>query len=128
MKGYNLNVVNPHNAEEVKIKHLFISDVCKQNVHYILTCCFRGYSFLVMKIKSLTSLGLRSLQRINAGNVYITGNKNLCYYNTVNWTRIWSTSSSPQRWQTDIKENRSPEECGEWHDSEEFNFFNNGES
>lgn len=71
----------------------------------------RGYSFLVMKIKSLTSFGLRSLQRINAGNIYITGNENLCYYNTVNWTRIWSSSSNPQKWQTDIKENRLPEEC-----------------
>uniref|UniRef100_A0A3Q1C6L6 Receptor protein-tyrosine kinase n=1 Tax=Amphiprion ocellaris TaxID=80972 RepID=A0A3Q1C6L6_AMPOC len=54
---------------------------------------FKGYSLLVMKIKSLKSLGLRSLRKINDGGVYITGNKKLCYHNTVNWTRILSSSS-----------------------------------
>nr|XP_057910858.1 receptor tyrosine-protein kinase erbB-3-like isoform X2 [Doryrhamphus excisus] len=75
----------------------------------------RGYSLLVMKIPSLTSLGLRSLQRINDGSVYITGNKNLCYHDTVNWTRILSSSSRPQRRQKyiDIKENRPRTECVE---------------
>uniref|UniRef100_A0A3Q1ASB0 Receptor protein-tyrosine kinase n=1 Tax=Amphiprion ocellaris TaxID=80972 RepID=A0A3Q1ASB0_AMPOC len=58
---------------------------------------FKGYSLLVMKIKSLKSLGLRSLRKINDGGVYITGNKKLCYHNTVNWTRILSSSSRPQR-------------------------------
>ncbi|XP_061640418.1 receptor tyrosine-protein kinase erbB-3a [Phyllopteryx taeniolatus] len=75
----------------------------------------RGYSMLVMKIPSLTSLGLRSLQRINDGSVYITGNKKLCYHHTVNWTRILSSSSRPQRRQKyiDIKENRPRNECVE---------------
>ncbi|XP_054639834.1 receptor tyrosine-protein kinase erbB-3-like [Dunckerocampus dactyliophorus] len=75
----------------------------------------RGYSLLVMKIPSLTSLGLRSLQKINDGSVYITGNKNLCYHDTVNWTRILSSSSRPQRRQKyiDIKENRPRTECVE---------------
>uniref|UniRef100_A0A3Q2YK41 receptor protein-tyrosine kinase n=1 Tax=Hippocampus comes TaxID=109280 RepID=A0A3Q2YK41_HIPCM len=76
---------------------------------------YRGYSLLVMKIPSLTSLGLRSLQRINDGSVYITGNKKLCYHDTVNWTRILTSSSRPQRRQKyiDIKENRPRNECGE---------------
>ncbi|MEQ2258464.1 hypothetical protein XENORESO_020067 [Xenotaenia resolanae] len=75
----------------------------------------RGFSFLVMRINSLTSLGLRSLQRINDGGIYITGNKKLCYHNTVNWSRILSTSSRPQRRPKDliIKDNRPREECGE---------------
>ncbi|XP_061746081.1 receptor tyrosine-protein kinase erbB-3a [Nerophis ophidion] len=75
----------------------------------------RGYSLLVMRIPSLTSLGLRSLQRINDGRVYITRNKNLCYYDTVNWTRIFSGSSRPQRRQkyADIKENRPRAKCVE---------------
>ncbi|XP_034022553.1 receptor tyrosine-protein kinase erbB-3a isoform X2 [Thalassophryne amazonica] len=74
---------------------------------------YRGYSLLVMKIPSLMYLGLRSLRRINDGNVYITGNKKLCYHNTVNWTRIFSSSSRPQRRpaQLDIKENRSRNKC-----------------
>ncbi|XP_070693587.1 receptor tyrosine-protein kinase erbB-3a [Pempheris klunzingeri] len=73
----------------------------------------RGYSLLVMKIPSLTSLGLRSLRKINDGSVYITGNKRLCYHDTVNWTRIFSSSSRPQRRQKhiDIKENRPRNQC-----------------
>ncbi|XP_056158078.1 receptor tyrosine-protein kinase erbB-3-like [Lampris incognitus] len=74
----------------------------------------RGYSLLVMKSPSLTSLGLRSLRRINDGGVYITGNKLLCYHNTVNWTRLFSSSGSrPQQRQKiiDVKNNRSPNRC-----------------
>ncbi|XP_029287336.1 LOW QUALITY PROTEIN: receptor tyrosine-protein kinase erbB-3a [Cottoperca gobio] len=73
----------------------------------------RGYSLLVMKIQSLTSLGLRSLRIINDGGVYITGNKKLCYHNTVNWTRILTSGSRPQRRQKhiDVKENRSSNQC-----------------
>ncbi|XP_013988257.1 receptor tyrosine-protein kinase erbB-3 isoform X4 [Salmo salar] len=75
----------------------------------------RGYSLLVMRIPSLTSLGLRSLRRINDGGVYITGNKKLCYHHTVNWTRLFSSSSRPQRRQKniDVKENRLQSQCVE---------------
>uniref|UniRef100_A0A3Q2P386 receptor protein-tyrosine kinase n=1 Tax=Fundulus heteroclitus TaxID=8078 RepID=A0A3Q2P386_FUNHE len=61
---------------------------------------YKGYALLVMRIKSLTSLGLRSLQSINDGDIYITGNEKLCYSNTVNWTRITTKRAA-------IKENRS---------------------
>uniref|UniRef100_A0A4W5R7W9 receptor protein-tyrosine kinase n=1 Tax=Hucho hucho TaxID=62062 RepID=A0A4W5R7W9_9TELE len=57
---------------------------------------YRGYALLVMRIPSLTYLGLRSLQSINDGGVYITGNRKLCYPHTVNWTRLFSSSSRPQ--------------------------------
>uniref|UniRef100_A0A8C8EMW7 Receptor protein-tyrosine kinase n=1 Tax=Oncorhynchus tshawytscha TaxID=74940 RepID=A0A8C8EMW7_ONCTS len=57
---------------------------------------YRGYALLVMRIPSLTYLGLRSLQSINDGGVYITGNRKLCYHHTVNWTRLFSSSSRPQ--------------------------------
>uniref|UniRef100_A0A673WUZ9 Receptor protein-tyrosine kinase n=1 Tax=Salmo trutta TaxID=8032 RepID=A0A673WUZ9_SALTR len=57
---------------------------------------YRGYALLVMRIPSLTYLGLRSLQSINDGGVYITGNRKLCYQHTVNWTRHFSSSSRPQ--------------------------------
>uniref|UniRef100_A0A674NXZ7 Receptor protein-tyrosine kinase n=1 Tax=Takifugu rubripes TaxID=31033 RepID=A0A674NXZ7_TAKRU len=49
---------------------------------------YNSYSLLVVKNPSLTSLGLRSLREINDGAVYITGNKRLCYHDTVNWTRF----------------------------------------
>nr|XP_040060574.1 receptor tyrosine-protein kinase erbB-3a isoform X1 [Gasterosteus aculeatus aculeatus] len=75
--------------------------------------CKRCYSLLVMKIPSLTSLGLRSLQKMNDGGVYITGNKKLCYQRTINWTRILTAVSRPQRRQKHIKieENRPLNEC-----------------
>lgn len=71
---------------------------------------------MVVKIPSLTSLGLRSLRKINDGGVYITGNKRLCYHDTVNWTRLFSSSSRQQRRHKniDIKDNRPRDECGEW--------------
>uniref|UniRef100_A0A3P8TCB2 Receptor protein-tyrosine kinase n=1 Tax=Amphiprion percula TaxID=161767 RepID=A0A3P8TCB2_AMPPE len=74
---------------------------------------FRGYSLLVMGSESLKSLGLRSLRKINDGDINIRGNKKLCYHNTVNWTRILSSSSRPQRRQKhiDVKENRPLNEC-----------------
>ncbi|XP_014022617.1 receptor tyrosine-protein kinase erbB-3 isoform X2 [Salmo salar] len=74
---------------------------------------YRGYALLVMRIPSLTYLGLRSLQSINDGGVYITGNRKLCYQHTVNWTRHFSSSSRPQRHQKniDIKDNRPQSQC-----------------
>uniref|UniRef100_A0A8D3CSA9 Receptor protein-tyrosine kinase n=1 Tax=Scophthalmus maximus TaxID=52904 RepID=A0A8D3CSA9_SCOMX len=56
---------------------------------------YKGYSLMVMRLPSLTSLGLRSLRKINDGDVYITANKKLCYPDTINWTRIIS-SPRPQ--------------------------------
>ncbi|KAJ7999155.1 hypothetical protein DPEC_G00212470 [Dallia pectoralis] len=72
----------------------------------------RGYSLLLMQIQSLTSLGLRSLKHIDGG-VYITGSKKLCYHHTVNWTRLFLTSSRPQRRQKnlDIKDNGVKAKC-----------------
>ncbi|XP_062321423.1 receptor tyrosine-protein kinase erbB-3a [Osmerus eperlanus] len=73
----------------------------------------RGYSLLVMRIPTLTSLGLRSLHRINDGGVYITGNSQLCYHDTVNWTRLFNSSSRPMRRHKniDIKENQPQINC-----------------
>lgn len=67
---------------------------------------------MVIQSPSLTSLGLRSLRHINDGAVYITRNKKLCYVDTVNWTRI-SSSSSRRRQRNDVKDNRPVRECGE---------------
>uniref|UniRef100_A0A3Q3JZA0 Receptor protein-tyrosine kinase n=1 Tax=Monopterus albus TaxID=43700 RepID=A0A3Q3JZA0_MONAL len=74
---------------------------------------YKGYSLLVVRSPSLTSLGLRSLRKINDGGVYITGNKKLCYHDTVNWSRIMNSSSRSQKRNkhTDIKENRSRNQC-----------------
>ncbi|XP_047438103.1 receptor tyrosine-protein kinase erbB-3-like [Mugil cephalus] len=73
----------------------------------------RSYSFLVIKIESLTSLGLRSLQNINDGGVYIMGNKKLCFYNKINWTRILNIGPQTPKRQRNVavKENRPFSDC-----------------
>ncbi|KAJ8258974.1 hypothetical protein COCON_G00179860 [Conger conger] len=73
----------------------------------------RGYSLLVMKLSSLTSLGLRSLKEISDGSVYISGNKKLCYHHTVNWTQLFTGGRTQQRHQDTrgIKKNRPESEC-----------------
>ncbi|XP_056885353.1 receptor tyrosine-protein kinase erbB-3a isoform X1 [Takifugu flavidus] len=69
-----------------------------------------SYSLLVVKNPSLTSLGLRSLRKINDGAVYITGNKRLCYHDTVNWTRLFNPDL-PSQQKIEIKDNRPRSEC-----------------
>lgn len=74
-------------------------------IHFILS--IRPFSLLVMKIPSLTSLGLCSLHEISDGSVYITQNKNLCYHHTVNWTQIVTSNRN-----NDIKDNKPQIKCG----------------
>uniref|UniRef100_A0A671R9H5 receptor protein-tyrosine kinase n=1 Tax=Sinocyclocheilus anshuiensis TaxID=1608454 RepID=A0A671R9H5_9TELE len=66
------------------------------------------FSLLVMKIPSLTSLGLRSLHEISDGSVYITQNKNLCYHHTVDWSQIVTGNRD-----NDIKDNKPQIKCEE---------------
>uniref|UniRef100_A0AAY4EQJ6 Receptor protein-tyrosine kinase n=1 Tax=Denticeps clupeoides TaxID=299321 RepID=A0AAY4EQJ6_9TELE len=70
-----------------------------------------GYALSVMKIPTLMSLGLHSLHQINAGSVYINGNSKLCYYNTVNWTRIFTNNPHTQRRLKNIKDNKAVKQC-----------------
>ncbi|XP_073470075.1 receptor tyrosine-protein kinase erbB-3 [Aquarana catesbeiana] len=67
----------------------------------------RGVSLLIMKNSNVTSLGLRSLRDISAGKVYITENENLCYYHTINWSRLFSN----RRQNTDVKNNKAAATC-----------------
>ncbi|XP_068606336.1 receptor tyrosine-protein kinase erbB-3-like [Brachionichthys hirsutus] len=50
------------------------------------------FSLMVMRIPTLTSLGLRSLREINDGSVYVSQNPNLCFQHTVNWTQLFRGS------------------------------------
>ncbi|XP_075068624.1 epidermal growth factor receptor isoform X2 [Mixophyes fleayi] len=54
----------------------------------------------------VTSLGLRSLKEISAGDIVLRGNKNLCYIASINWTDIFKSNQ-----QKKIENNKSPEEC-----------------
>ncbi|XP_033718673.1 epidermal growth factor receptor isoform X1 [Tursiops truncatus] len=55
----------------------------------------------------ITSLGLRSLKEISDGDVIISGNRKLCYADTINWKKLFGTSSQ----KTKITNNRSEKEC-----------------
>uniref|UniRef100_A0A674F1T2 Receptor protein-tyrosine kinase n=1 Tax=Salmo trutta TaxID=8032 RepID=A0A674F1T2_SALTR len=68
---------------------------------------YSGISFLVLKQQWISSLQLQSLNEISAGNVYITNNSQLCYYNTVNWTGLFRANNQKVL----IRNNRDPKEC-----------------
>uniref|UniRef100_A0A8C6T763 receptor protein-tyrosine kinase n=1 Tax=Neogobius melanostomus TaxID=47308 RepID=A0A8C6T763_9GOBI len=72
-----------------------------------LTLSLSGISLLVLKQQGISSLQLQSLREISAGNVHIAENSKLCYYNTLNWTQLFSTASQKVL----IRNNRSPKEC-----------------
>ncbi|XP_063330258.1 receptor tyrosine-protein kinase erbB-3a [Pelmatolapia mariae] len=72
---------------------------------------YKSYALMVVKINSLTSLGLRSLQNINDGAVYIKGNKNLCYHDTVNWTRLLGSRPQKRSRLLDVTDNQKKDEC-----------------
>ncbi|XP_061684538.1 receptor tyrosine-protein kinase erbB-3b [Syngnathoides biaculeatus] len=50
---------------------------------------YKRFSLMVMRISTLTSLGLRSLREISDGSVYISQNAELCYHHTVNWAKLF---------------------------------------
>ncbi|XP_073534291.1 epidermal growth factor receptor-like [Phyllobates terribilis] len=63
------------------------------------------YALAVTSV-SISSLGLKSLKEVSDGDVVIRHNKDLCYSDTINWTKIFRTK------QQKIKmSNKSPEEC-----------------
>lgn len=66
-----------------------------------------GISLLVLKQQGISSLQLQSLREISAGNVHIAENSQLCYYHTVNWTRLFQAANQKVL----IRNNRSPQEC-----------------
>uniref|UniRef100_UPI00358E9C57 receptor tyrosine-protein kinase erbB-4-like isoform X2 n=1 Tax=Myxine glutinosa TaxID=7769 RepID=UPI00358E9C57 len=51
----------------------------------------KGVSLLVSLVPGITSLGLSSLREISAGSVYLEKNENLCFYQTVNWMRLFNS-------------------------------------
>ncbi|KAM9101103.1 epidermal growth factor receptor [Sarcophilus harrisii] len=55
----------------------------------------------------ITSLGLRSLKEISDGDVVISRNRQLCYANTINWTKLFGTKSQ----KTKITNNKDEKEC-----------------
>uniref|UniRef100_A0A8C6UQR9 Receptor protein-tyrosine kinase n=1 Tax=Neogobius melanostomus TaxID=47308 RepID=A0A8C6UQR9_9GOBI len=70
---------------------------------------YSGISLLILKQRWISSLQFQSLSEISAGNVYIFNNSRLCFYNTVNWTSLFRTSSQKIL----MRNNRDPKECME---------------
>uniref|UniRef100_A0A6Q2XLE7 Receptor protein-tyrosine kinase n=1 Tax=Esox lucius TaxID=8010 RepID=A0A6Q2XLE7_ESOLU len=68
---------------------------------------YSGISLLVLRHQWISSLQFQSLKEISAGNVYITNNSQLCYYNTVNWTSLLRANNQKVL----IRNNRDPKEC-----------------
>lgn len=66
-----------------------------------------GISLLVLKQQGISSLQLQSLREISAGNVHIAENSQLCYYNTVNWTRLFRAANQKVL----VRNNQSPKQC-----------------
>ncbi|PWA32117.1 hypothetical protein CCH79_00013364 [Gambusia affinis] len=66
-----------------------------------------GISLLILKQLWISALHFQSLNEISAGNVYIMNNTRLCFYNTVNWTSLFRTSSQ----KVVVRNNRDPKEC-----------------
>uniref|UniRef100_A0A8C4EI16 receptor protein-tyrosine kinase n=1 Tax=Dicentrarchus labrax TaxID=13489 RepID=A0A8C4EI16_DICLA len=67
---------------------------------------YSGISLLVLKQQGISSLQLQSLREISAGNVHIAENSQLCYYSTVNWTRLFRTANQKVL----IRNNQSPQQ------------------
>ncbi|XP_031414731.1 receptor tyrosine-protein kinase erbB-4-like isoform X2 [Clupea harengus] len=68
---------------------------------------FSGISLLILKQRWISALQFQSLGEISAGNVYITNNSQLCFYNTVNWTRLFRASNQKAL----TRSNRDPKDC-----------------
>lgn len=59
---------------------------------------------------ALVSLGLNSLKKISSGRVAILENKNLCYAQSINWSRI----KKSQEHTTLLSSNKDIADCGEY--------------
>lgn len=94
--------------------------VQKKKIKFLVILCFHNFSqcyFSSFQISGqfslavvgldITSLGLRSLKEISDGDVIISGNRNLCYANTIKWKKLFGTSSQ----KTKIINNRSEKDC-----------------
>lgn len=68
---------------------------------------FSGQFSLAVVGLNITSLGLRSLKEISDGDVIISGNRNLCYANTINWKKLFGTPNQ----KTKIMNNRAEKDC-----------------
>uniref|UniRef100_W5LI31 Receptor protein-tyrosine kinase n=1 Tax=Astyanax mexicanus TaxID=7994 RepID=W5LI31_ASTMX len=99
-----------HNIEALDPEKLNVFRTVREitgKTRSILTFSGRGISLLVLKQQWITSLQLQSMREISAGNVYITNNSQLCYYNTINWTSLFRIPTQKAL----IRNNRDPKEC-----------------
>lgn len=77
-------------------------------MQYLFVFLRSGAYSMVVRNLSMSSLGLRSLTEISSGLVLLEANPNLCYLDTVPWTKIFRNSR-----QAILKTTNKPQnECG----------------
>ncbi|XP_015415172.1 PREDICTED: epidermal growth factor receptor [Myotis davidii] len=91
---------------------------------HILPVAFKGHAFRNLEIirgrtkqhgrfslavvgLDITSLGLRSLKEISDGDVIISANRNLCYADTIDWRKLFGTTSQKAK----IQGNKDSRDC-----------------
>jgi len=67
-----------------------------------------GHVIFISKTR-LRSLDLTSLVQVGGGNIIITGNRNMCYVGSVNWTALRIGDKSGH---TVVRNNRNRNACG----------------
>ena len=89
----------------------FLLILCCHNFsqYYFFSLQLSGQFSLAVVGLDITSLGLRSLKEISDGDVIISGNRNLCYADTIRWKKLFGTSTQ----KTKILNNRSEKQCSE---------------
>ena len=92
-------------------KAKFLVILCFHNFsrHCFSSLQLSGQFSLAVVGLDIMSLGLRSLKEISDGDVIISGNRKLCYADTINWKKLFGTSNQ----KTKIINNRSEKECSE---------------
>uniref|UniRef100_A0A665XDH1 Receptor protein-tyrosine kinase n=1 Tax=Echeneis naucrates TaxID=173247 RepID=A0A665XDH1_ECHNA len=102
---HNIEALDPEKLNVFRtVREITGEKHCLWSTHL---CTDIGISLLVLKQQGISSLQLQSLREISAGNVHIAENSQLCYYNTVNWTRLFRTENQKVL----VRNNRSPQEC-----------------
>ncbi|XP_054746836.1 insulin receptor [Anastrepha obliqua] len=64
---------------------------------------FDEFALVVHENRDLTDLGLKSLLRIQAGNIRIENNPTLCYVDTVSWVYLLGNSTQQHFWHKNNK-------------------------
>ncbi|XP_017486214.1 PREDICTED: insulin receptor isoform X2 [Rhagoletis zephyria] len=72
---------------------------------------FDEFALVVYENRDLQDLGLKSLLRIQKGNIRIESNPSLCYVDTVNWVQLLGNSTQQHFWHKNNKLHNHCTQC-----------------